>query len=78
LGHFSTTEKIKMDKKMVRCLKDLANVLEKHKAGLTYTTRDDGVHVVLGGDWVRKVCIGFVDNGDVSGIRKLAGLEESK
>jgi len=60
-----------MNKKMVRLLKDLSKVLEKHKAGLTYTSKDDGVHVVLDGDWSNKVCIGFVDSGDVSQIRNI-------
>jgi hypothetical protein len=60
-----------MNKKMIRLLKDLSKVLEKHKAGLTYTSKDDGVHVVLDGDWSNKVCIGFVDRGDVSQIRNI-------
>jgi hypothetical protein len=60
-----------MNKKMIRLLKDLSKVLEKHKAGLTYTSKDDGVHVVLDGDWSNKVCIGFVDSGDVSQIRNI-------
>jgi hypothetical protein len=67
-----------MDKKMIRLLKDLAKVLEKHKAGLTYTSKDDGIHVVLDGDWRNKVCIGFVDSGDVSQIRAIINQGKAK
>jgi len=67
-----------MDKKMIRLLKDLSNLLEKHKAGLTYTSKDDGVHVVIHGDWINKVCIGFVNSGDVSQIRAIINQGEAK
>jgi hypothetical protein len=67
-----------MDKKMIQLLKDLAKVLEKHKAGLTYTSKDDGVHVVLDGDWSNKVCIGFVDSGDVSQIMAIINQGKAK
>lgn len=32
---------------MLDLLKDLADVLERHKGGLTYTTSDNGVHVSI-------------------------------
>ena len=56
---------------MIELLKDLADVLEKHKGGLTYTTDDDGVHVLLGSFCGPRVCIGWPDNGDVSEIRRI-------
>ena len=55
---------------MIALLKDLADVLEKHKGGLVYTTDDDGIHVTINDDWKRKVCIEWPANGDVAHIRR--------
>ena len=60
-----------MKQEMIEFLKDLADVLEKHKGGLTYTTNDDGIHVTIGEDWKTKVCIEWPMNGNVSNIRRI-------
>lgn len=67
-----------MKTKFIPLLKDLADVLEKHSAGLTYTVMDDGVHVTMGDDgWNNKIRIGFISNGDVSHIREvISNLEQ--
>lgn len=49
---------------MVAFLEDLAAILKKHKAGLAYTTSDDGVYVTINDDWKNKKCIGFPSNGE--------------
>lgn len=70
-----------MNPKLIALLIDLANVLEKHKGGLTYTRSDDGVHVTVedlnmeNADWPSadrpRVCIGWPENGDVSVLRTI-------
>ena len=62
-----------MTPEMIELLKDLADVLEKHKGGLSYTTSDDGVHVTINGDWRpgKRVCVGWPDSGNVSEIRRI-------
>ena len=62
-----------MTPEMIELLKDLADVLEKHKGGLSYTTDDDGVHVTIDNDWRRgkRVCIGWPADGNVSEIRRI-------
>lgn len=56
---------------MLELLKDLADVLEKHKGGLLYTARDDGIHVMIGTDYVNKICIGWPSEGNVTGLRTI-------
>lgn len=46
---------------MKEFLKELAELLEKHKASLSYTTDDDGIHVRIGNE---DVCIGWPDGSD--------------
>ena len=61
-----------MKPEMIELLKDLADVLEKHSAGLSYTSMDDGIHVSIGDEWnERGICIGWPENGNVSGIRRI-------
>ena len=60
-----------MKPEMLELLKDLADVLEKHAGGLTYTQADDGIHVTQGEEWGRCVCIEWPSNGNVSEIRKI-------
>jgi len=61
-----------MKPEMLELLKDLADVLEKHKGGLTYTTSDNGIHVAIGDVWVGSgVCIGWPSDGNVSEIRNI-------
>jgi hypothetical protein len=56
---------------MLELLKDLADVLEKHSGGLSYTTDDDGVYVSIG-EWGEcDVCIGWPKNGNVSRLREI-------
>ncbi len=59
---------------MFNFLSDLADVLEKHNGGLTYTSRDDGIHVFVGDispeNWKTKICIGYPNNGN-SDIRSI-------
>lgn len=59
-----------MNKQMKLFLDDLADVLEKHGAGLTYTSRDDGIYAYLGDCYKNKICIGFPCNGQ-SDIREI-------
>lgn len=66
-----------MKPEMLELLKDLADVLEKHKGGLSYTTSDDGVHVTHGEQWGRGVCIEWPSNGNVSEIRRIIKANES-
>lgn len=56
---------------MLELLKDLADVLEKHNGGLTYTTSDDGIHVTQGEDWESRVCIEWPYNGNLSRLRQI-------
>lgn len=60
-----------MKPEMIKLLKDLADVLEKHAGGLAYTTSDDGIHVTINDDWKSKVCIEWPCNGNVSRIREI-------
>ena len=60
-----------MTQEMIELLKDLADVLEKHKGGMTYTTADDGIRVTLGEDWGTQICIGWPMNGNVEVIRRI-------
>lgn len=60
-----------MSKEMIAFLSDLADVIERHKGGIAYTVRDDGVYATLNGCWVSKVNIGWPSNGDVSKIRRV-------
>jgi hypothetical protein len=60
-----------MKPEMLELLKDLADVLEKHAGGLTYTTSDNGIHVTQGEDWKSRVCIEWPSNGNVSEIRRI-------
>lgn len=55
---------------MIAFLKDLADVLEKHRGGLFYTTNDDGVHVSIN-DFEDSACIGLTCCGNVSHIRDM-------
>jgi len=57
-----------MTQEMKQLLSDLADVLEKHKAGLGYTTWDDGVRVYLNSE---SVSVEFPEDGDVRHIRGL-------
>lgn len=52
-----------MTQEMINLLKDLADVLEKHRGGLRSTRDNDGVHVDLVG--CESVVIGFPQDGDV-------------
>jgi hypothetical protein len=60
-----------MKPEMIALLKDLADVLERHHGGLSYTTSDDGIHVHLGEDRKNSVCVEWPMNGNVSTIRKI-------
>lgn len=60
-----------MKPEMLELLKDIADVLEKHDGGLTYTTSDDGIHVTQGEDWKSRVCIEWPRNGNVSRLRQI-------
>ena len=60
---------------MLELLKDLADVLEKHVGGLSYTDNDDGIHVSIGESWdERGICIGWPQNGNVSELRRIIRL----
>jgi hypothetical protein len=59
-----------MKPEMAAFLKELADLLEKHKAELFYTNDDDGIHALIG-DYRSATCIGFNINGDVDNIRTL-------
>lgn len=60
-----------MKPEMLALLKDLADVLEKHSGGLTYTNRDDGVHVTQGHDGHHRACIGWPENGNCERLRSI-------
>ncbi len=60
-----------MTPEMLELLKDLADVLEKHSGGLSYTTDDDGIYVSIGEGWKGAVCIEWPQNGNVSRLRKI-------
>ena len=61
-----------MKPEMLELLKDLADALEKHAGGLSYTTDDNGIHVSVGESWhERGVCIGWPQAGNVSEIRRI-------
>lgn len=59
---------------MFNFLSDLADVLEKHNGGLSYTNNDDGIHVFIGNmnwdNWKNKINIGSPENGN-SDIRSI-------
>lgn len=57
-----------MTPEMASFLSDLADVLEKHKGGLTYTINDDGILVTLGSE---RVNIEWPCDGEVSHIREM-------
>jgi hypothetical protein len=60
-----------MTTEMLELLKDLADVLEKHSGGLTYTTYDDGIYVTQGENCKTRVCIEWPFNGNVSRLRQI-------
>ena len=60
-----------MKPEMFEFLKDLADVLEKHKGGLLYTTRDDGVYAMIEDRYSQKVCIGWPCDGKMIELRKI-------
>jgi hypothetical protein len=60
-----------MKKEMLELLKDLADVLEKHKGGLHYTTSDNGIHVTQNDDYKKSICIEWPSNGNVSALRRI-------
>ena len=66
-----------MEKEMLNLLKDLADVLEKHKGGLATTMFDDGIYVTVDGAWGKKVNIGWPTEGNVSDLRKIIKYAES-
>lgn len=59
-------------------IRDLAPVLEKHKAGLFYTNSDDGIHVSLGDSYETVVNIGWPTNGKSKEIDLLLSLANAK
>ena len=67
-----------MKPEMLELLKDLADVLEKHRGGLSCTTSDDGIHVSIGDNWhERGVCIGWPQGGNVSELRRIIQANET-
>jgi hypothetical protein len=54
-----------MSEEMKAFLRGLSELLERHQAGITYTTADDGIHITIGEE---RVNIGFPDDGDTSGV----------
>ena len=60
-----------MSEEMKALLSDLADVIERHNAGLGYTTDDDGIHVMIGGWGNESVCIGFPQSGSAYYIRSM-------
>ena len=52
-----------MNEDIIAFIRDLAPVLEKHKAGLFYTTDDNGIHVSLGDNYRTAANIGWPANG---------------
>ena len=60
-----------MTQEMIELLKDLADVLEKHNGGLSYTTDDDGIYVSIGEGWKGAVCIKWPQNGNVSRLLEI-------
>jgi hypothetical protein len=73
-----------MKKEMFNFLSDLADVLEKHNGGLTYTSNDDGIYAMMGEftpeSWKNKINIGYPSDGssEIRGILNWAkdNLEE--
>jgi hypothetical protein len=61
----------------IEFLRDLADVLEKHRGGLLYTTADNGIYVTQGSDLRNKICIGWPENGK-SEIRSIIAKLEDK
>ena len=57
-----------MSEQFIAFLEELADVIEKHNGGITYTRSDDGIHVTQGAE---SVCVGWPDDGDASEIREL-------
>lgn len=45
-------------------IQELSAVLKKHKAGLLYTTDDDGIHVTIGDSYATTENIGWPTNGE--------------
>jgi len=60
-----------MSDELIALLKELADVLEKHKGGFFYTTADNGIHVSINGNWNDSVCILWPNSGDVDHIRDM-------
>jgi len=69
-------ERNDMKIEMLSLLRDLADVLEKHGAGIFYTRDDDGIHVTLGGDWETSVGIGWPGGGDLRVLRAIIAANE--
>lgn len=67
-----------MDAKMILFLTELAGLLEKHRAGLFYTTADDGVHVTIGDGFTSRCCIGWPNNGNCDTIRAIINQTRKK
>lgn len=55
---------------------DLASVLKKHRAGLSYTTDDDGLHVSFDGDIKSVGAIGIPSDGTSPEIERFLGEEK--
>lgn len=60
-----------MNHQMNEFLKDLADVLEKHNGGLSYTNADDGIRAYVGDIWNGSVNIGWPMNGNTQDIRQM-------
>jgi len=57
---------------MNQFLEELAALLRKYEAKLSYTTDDDGIHVQIGNE---DVCIGFAGRQDMSHLVKADGAQ---
>ena len=65
-----------MSESMKSLLIDLADLVERHRAGFSYTVDDDGIWLTIGEICQESICIGFPDGGDASYIRSLVALEQ--
>ena len=65
----------RMSPQLLALLKDLADVMEKHSAGIYCAYYDDGIYITQGPESndQSKVCIGFPENG-ASDIRQIIEL----
>ena len=63
-----------MNEQLAAFIRDLAPVLEKHKAGFFYTTDDNGIHVSLGDNFRTLANIGWPTNGKSKEIDHLLSL----